>query len=121
MSDKTARKKGRAGLTRRQFSRILAVGAASAALPASATGGSAASAPPNAGSRTGGAELSEEAEAQYKVLISRYGNRLSEEQKADVRRLIDQGLKSTVALRSFHLDNSDEPGNVFRARLIAQE
>lgn len=103
-----------AGLSRREFSKILAVGAASATLPVAAIASS--------GARDGGLtldipDLSVEAGAQYKVLVSKYGARLSEEQKTDVRRLIDQGLKSIVTLRSFQLDNSDEPANVFRARI----
>ena len=118
MARRTARKERQAGLTRREFSKILAVGTISAALPQGAT--VAAGGVPNA-VHEDGLELSAEAEAQYKVLISRFGSRLSEEQKGDVRRLIDQNLKSNAVLRSFHLENSDEPGNVFRARLIAEE
>jgi hypothetical protein len=121
MPAKIAGRESQAGLSRREFSRILAVGTVSVVLPSGATPAAAAPDPALAGLRGDGSEPSAEAEAQYTLLISKHGACLSEEQKGDVRRLIDQSLKSTAAFRSFHLDNSDEPGNVFRAKLIAQE
>ena len=60
------------------------------------------------------AKLSPEAEAQYQTIIAKYGSRLTNEQKADVLRLITDGQKSTAALRAFPLDNADEPANMFR-------
>jgi len=59
-------------------------------------------------------KLSPEAEAQYQTISAKYGNRLSNEQKADIHRLITDGQKSTAALRAFPLDNADEPANMFR-------
>ena len=121
MRNKTSKDLDGARLSRREFSRVLATGAVTTAL---ARGGNAAEHEPEPGdsgyhsSYQGNTpDPSPEAESQYKLLISKYGARLSDEQKADVKRLIDQGLKSAVTLRSFQLDNADEPANVFRARL----
>ena len=120
MGRKAGSDRDRAGLSRREFSRILVAGAASTALRPETTTATGNTKPGyiSLGEQT--PELSAEAQAQYSVLISKYGSRLSEEQKADVRRLIDQGLKSTATIRSFKLENTDEPANVFRARLTSE-
>src|SRR5262245_47917999 len=116
MGRKAASDRDRTGLSRREFSRILAAGAASTALPRAAPAASDVTQPDRLPQTETPLALAE-AEAQYRVLVNKYGARLSDEQKADVRRLIDQGLKSAVILRSFQLDNADEPANVFQARL----
>ena len=54
------------------------------------------------------------AEAQVQAIMAKYGTRLSEEEKADVRRLVAQLQKTGDALRAFPLDNADEPATVFR-------
>jgi hypothetical protein len=59
-------------------------------------------------------KLSPEAEAQLNSLLNKYGGKLSEEQKADVRRLIGQAQKTSETLRAYPLDNSDEPATIFR-------
>jgi hypothetical protein len=116
MRYKTAVDRDGAGLSRREFAITLAAGAACRALPGGATRASEVAGSDRANTQTS-APRSAEAEAQYQLLISKYGARLSDEQKADVRRLIDQAQKSTVSLRSFQLNNADEPANVFRAGL----
>ena len=58
--------------------------------------------------------LSPAAEAQLQAVLRKYGDRLSEEQKADVKRLIAEAQKPAEALRAFPLDNSNEPATVFR-------
>ena len=53
------------------------------------------------------------AEAQVQVILTRYGKRLSDEQKIDLRRLVAQAQKASATLRSFPLENSDEPAMIF--------
>lgn len=94
-------------ISRRSFSRGIAVATAAAVVPKS----NAAAVPQAADGKTA---LPPEAEAQYQAIIAKYSNRLSDEQKADVRRLIAQAQKASATLRSYPLDNSDEPAMVFQ-------
>ena len=109
--------RGPEALSRREFAIIVAGGVACTALPAPPVQASVASEPHHTDAQENASSRSAEAEAQYQVLLAKYGTRLSDEQKADIRRLIDQGQKSALSLRSFHLYNSDEPANVFQAAL----
>ena len=59
-------------------------------------------------------QLSALGQAQVQAIFGKYGNRLSEEQKADVKRLVGQYQGISEALRSFQLDNSIEPAMIFR-------
>ena len=65
-------------------------------------------------------EARAEAEAKVANILSRYGARLNEEQKTDVRRLIADQQKTLEALRAFPLQNSDEPATVLHLYLPAQ-
>jgi hypothetical protein len=96
-------------LSRRDFARV-ALAAASAAFPAAASvhaSGLAQEASAHA------SQLPPAAEAQVQVILAKYGRRLSDEQKAEVRRLAAQAQKTSDTLRSFPLDNSDEPAMTF--------
>lgn len=55
-----------------------------------------------------------EIEAKIQNILRKHGQRLSDEQKADVRRLVMEGQKPLEALRAFALDNSDEPATVLK-------
>ncbi len=55
-----------------------------------------------------------EAEAKIQAIFRKYGVRLSEEEKADIRRLVPEAQKGLEALRAFPLDNGDEPATVLR-------
>ncbi len=57
-------------------------------------------------------ELQAEAEARIQNLLRKYGSRLTEEQKADVRKQITEGMEGVGKLRAFSLDNADEPATV---------
>jgi len=50
-----------------------------------------------------------EIEARIEAIFRKYGQRLNEEQKADVRRLARELQKPLEALRAFPLDNADAP------------
>ncbi len=58
-----------------------------------------------------------EAEAKIQNIFRKYGSRLSEEQKTDVRRLALEGQKPLESLRAFPLENGDEPATVLKLSL----
>lgn len=103
--------KSRARLSRRDFARVAAVTAAAAALPIASK-----AAEPQVADMiesTQAAQLSPAAEAQYQAILAKYGKRLSDEQKTDLKRLITQAQKTSDALRAFPLENSNEPAMIF--------
>jgi hypothetical protein len=61
-----------------------------------------------------------EVENAYKNILDRYGERLSAEQKKDVRRLLVQQQKGIDGLRAFPLTNADEPATVLRVVTTSQ-
>jgi len=60
------------------------------------------------------AKLSSETQRQYDAIVERYGARLSEAEKADVRRLLVEGAKGLQPPRDYPLANSNEPATPFR-------
>jgi hypothetical protein len=104
--------KSGAQISRREFSRVAAVTAATAALPIASKAAAelrAAEMPES----TRAVQLPPAAEAQYSAVLAKYGTRLSDEQKTELKRLITQALKTSDALRAFPLDNSNEPAMIF--------
>lgn len=59
-------------------------------------------------------ESQAEADAKIQAVFRKYGDRLSEAQKADIRRLLTEGQKPLEAMRKFPLENADQPGNVLK-------
>jgi hypothetical protein len=57
-------------------------------------------------------DLQAEADARVQNLLRKYGDRLTDEQKAEVRKNITEGMEGVAKLRAFPLDNSDEPATV---------
>jgi len=57
-------------------------------------------------------ESQDEVQIKIQSILRDHGDRLSEAQKADIRRLVAEGQKPLEALRAFRLDNSDQPANV---------
>ncbi len=60
------------------------------------------------------AESQAEAEARYQLAMSRYGSRLSEEQKNSVKLMCYMAQPGLERLRSFQLKNGDVPDLVFK-------
>jgi len=58
------------------------------------------------------AEALAEADGKAAEIVRRYGEKLTEDQKADVRRLVREAQAQIEALRAFPLENSDEPATV---------
>ncbi len=65
-------------------------------------------------------ELQAEAEARIQNLLRKYGDRLSEEQKAEVRKNITQSMEGVAKLRAYPLDNADEPATVLHLERSAR-
>jgi hypothetical protein len=63
------------------------------------------------------AKLSPSAEVEMKVasIFRKYGERLSDEQKADIRRIMAESQEGLEKMRAFKLENSDQPADAFRA------
>ena len=60
---------------------------------------------------------SAQAEVEMKVasIFRKYGDRLSNEQKADIHRIMAESQKGLEEMRAFKLDNGDQPADAFRA------
>jgi len=98
-------------ITRRQFARGAAVAAAGAALLPQRF---AAQSYPPPGSKLS-LEAQSEVEAKLQNVLRKYGSRLSQAEQADVRRLLLLNQESLEQLRSYQLENSDQPALVLRA------
>jgi hypothetical protein len=61
-----------------------------------------------------------EVEARYTELLRKYGSRLSEEQKKDVRKSLVSQQQGLDQIRAFPLNNWDEPATVFKAVTAAK-
>lgn len=99
-------------LSRRDFARGVALAAATAVVPLTARGDSE-SASASAAQESGVQAMPAAAEAQLQTILAKYGKRLSDEQRTDIKRLVVQAQKTGETLRSFPLDNSDEPAMIF--------
>ena len=65
------------------------------------------------------AKLSASAQAEVEMKLAsifrKYGERLSDEQKADIRRIMAESQDGLEKMRAFKLENSDQPADAFRA------
>ena len=63
------------------------------------------------------AKLSAAAQAEVEMkassLFRKYGNRLNDEQKSDIRRILAETQDGLEKMRAFVLENSDQPATVF--------
>jgi hypothetical protein len=59
-------------------------------------------------------ESQAEADEKVQAIFRKYGARLSENQKDEIRRLVTEGQKPLDAMRKFPLENSDQPANVMK-------
>lgn len=66
-----------------------------------------------AGAETAETPLAGEAQRQYQAILERHGNQLSDVEKADIRRLLALAVKGVEPLRSFPLENANEPATMF--------
>jgi hypothetical protein len=65
------------------------------------------------------AKLSASAQAEVEMKVAsifrKYGDRLSDEQKADIRRIMAESQEGLEKMRAFKLENSDQPADAFHA------
>jgi len=65
------------------------------------------------------AKLSASAQAEVEMKVAsifrKYGDRLNDEQKADIRRIMAESQEGLEKMRTFKLENGDQPADVFRA------
>jgi hypothetical protein len=65
------------------------------------------------------AKLSASAQAEVEMKVAsifrKYGERLSDEQKADIRRITAESQEGLEKMRAFKLENGDQPADAFRA------
>ncbi len=105
--------KGGSPISRREFAQRAAIVSVASMIPASALPmqSSAAKAPlrqtPDTPSIS--PESQAEAEARYQAILTVYGSRFSDEQKAELRRLCFAAQPSLDRLRTYTVENSDAP------------
>ena len=72
--------------------------------------------------KTAMAKLSPAAQAEVEMkaasIFRKYGDRLSDEQKADIRRIMAESQEGLEKMRAFKLENGDQPADAFRAYRI---
>jgi hypothetical protein len=108
-------------LDRRQFALGAAAAATTALLPGDLLGQTAAGADKSLDEKTRAAmaklTASAQAEVEMKVasIFRKYGDRLSDEQRADIRRIMAESQEGLEKMRAFKLENGDQPADTFRA------
>ncbi|HEX2327112.1 MAG TPA: hypothetical protein VHN74_00200 [Candidatus Angelobacter sp.] len=55
-----------------------------------------------------------EVEAKFANIVRKYGSRLNDEQRLDIRRSLAETQDGLEKLRAFVLENGDEPATVYR-------
>ena len=98
------------GVTRRQFGKQAAFASLSAALVVTPAAGHADA----ARSSDNETNASDDIEARYQQVIRRYGDRLSEEQRKRVRKILAYNEKLLAPIRSFPLDNGQPAATVLK-------
>jgi hypothetical protein len=102
-------------ISRREFARRAAfVSAAASLAPSKFLGPESVAAPLPAQQPANAPKLSPEGQAEVEsriqAIFAQYGNRLSDTQKADIRRLATEAQPPLDRLRAFATDNGDGPG-----------
>ena len=109
-------------LGRRQFALGAAAAATSALLPGELLAQAAASDKSlDEKTRIAMGKLSPSAQAEVEMKVAsifrKYGDRLNDEQKADIRRIMAESQDGLEKMRTFKLENGDQPADAFRAYL----
>jgi len=98
------------GVTRRQFGKQAAFASLSAALAVTPAAGQTDAVPPSEKETN----ASDDIEARYQQVIRRYGDRLSEEQRKRVRKILAYNEKLLAPIRSFPLENGQPAATVLK-------
>jgi hypothetical protein len=111
-------------ISRREFARRAALSAAATFTPTKLFGAESAPAPMPAQVSANAPKLSPEGQAEVdsriQSIFALYGSRLSDAQKADIRRLVTEAQPPLERLRAFPAGNGDGPG-LYLKPLIERE
>ena len=106
-------------ISRRTFTKAAALTTAAAIAPTSILSQESKAAPdaakeqsPSLGPRLA-PQSQAEADLAYETLMKKYGSRFTEEQKQEVKRLVNVQQSGLDKLRGFSVTNGDEPATVF--------
>ena len=103
-------------ITRRSFALGAAVTATTALIPGEAPAQS--SNPPPSSQASSATRLSPEAQAEVEMKVNeifrKYGSRLSDQQKADIRKVMAETQAGLEKMRAFVLENGDQPATVLK-------
>jgi hypothetical protein len=109
-------------LGRRQFALGAAAAATTAILPGSVVLAQAAAGADKSldeKTRAAMAKLTASAQAEVEMKVAsifrKYGDHLSDEQKADIRRIMAESQEGLEKMRAFKLENGDQPADTFSA------
>ncbi len=108
------------GLSRREFAKAAALTTAAVLVPSELVSQQQKPAPEAAKESTAPAvarlspESQAEADMAYETLMRKYGKRFTDEQKADIKRLVNQQQGALDKIRAAKVANSDEPATVFQ-------
>jgi hypothetical protein len=107
--------KSDSAISRREFARRAALVSAAASLsPANLLSSESVAVPLPAQQPVNASKLSPESQAEVELrtqsIFAQHGNRLSDAQKADIRRLATEAQPPLDRLRAFATDNGDGPG-----------
>jgi len=107
--------KSNSTISRREFARrAVLVSAAASISPSNLVTTEPVAAPPQAQQPANAPKLSPESlaevESRIQAIFAQYGSRLSDAQKADIRRLSTEAQPPLDRLRAFATDNGDGPG-----------
>src|SRR5947209_16557616 len=110
-------------LGRRQFAFGAAAAATTALLPGNVLAGDLAQTAADKSlddkARAAMAKLTASAQAEVEMKVAsifrKYGEHLSDEQKADIRRIMAESQEGMERMRAIHLENSDQPTDTFCA------
>lgn len=102
-------------ITRRKFTVGAAVAAAGVLLPGGEAAGQSSSTAQQPSSSTRlSPDAQAEVEAKVKEIFRKYGKRLSDEQKADIRKVMGETQSGLEKMRAYALENSDQPATVLK-------
>jgi hypothetical protein len=65
-------------------------------------------------------EQSQEVEAKLANIIRKYGNRLADDQRAHLRRILTYNEKMLASVRSFPIQNGDPPASVLKVSFLEE-
>jgi hypothetical protein len=107
-------------ISRRQFSQQAAVAATAIFSPAPAL-----AAASDSGGQTGAPfalspDQSQEVEAKLANIVRKYGDRLNQEQRQHLRRILTYNERMLAAVRAFPLQNGDSPAGALKVSLTEE-